>query len=157
MASRAIETRPDGLRTNLTLGSSTLQRHVRALLVSPDTEARKALLRVLESLAVDVITCSTRAQAEEVLSRRVFEIVFCDEHLPDGSYGDLIHANHCEYKIPRVAVVTRTGEWDFFFAAMSRGAFDVIRFPWHATDLEMTIIRALRAEDHPPLSRVAVG
>jgi DNA-binding NtrC family response regulator len=128
-------------------GISTLQRHVHALVISPRLELRKALLQVLESLSADVISCSSRAQAEEVLSHQSFEVVFCDEHLPDGSYADLIHADHCEHKIPRVIVATRVGEWELYLEAMRKGAFDVVRAPWHATDVEMTVIRALHEEE----------
>ncbi len=124
---------------------STLQRHVHALVISPRLELRKALLQVLESLSADVI--SSRAQAEEVLSHQSFEVVFCDEHLPDGSYADLIHADHCEHKIPRVIVATRVGEWELYLEAMRKGAFDVVRAPWHATDVEMAVIRALHEEE----------
>jgi len=115
--------------------------------VSPRLEVRKPLVQVLESLSADVVTCSTRAQADEVLSHQSFEVVFCDEHLPDGSFADLIHAGHYERKIPRVIVATRVGEWEFYFEAMRKGAFDVVRCPWHATDVEMTVIRALHEEE----------
>lgn len=128
-------------------GAATLQRHVRALLVSPRIEVRKPLLRVLESISADVICCSTRAQADEVLCHQSFEVVFCDEHLADGSYADLIHACHYEGKIPRVVVATRIGEWEFYFDALRKGAFDVVRSPWYATDVEMTVIRALHEEE----------
>jgi len=66
MASQAIDTRSYSSRANLMVGSITLQRHVRVLLVSPDTEMRQPLLRTLESVSTDVIVCSNRAQAEEV-------------------------------------------------------------------------------------------
>jgi DNA-binding NtrC family response regulator len=125
---------------------STLQRHVHALVISPRLELRKALLHVLEALSADVICCSSRAQAEEVLSHQCFEVVFCDEHLPDGSYADLIRADHCEHKIPRVIVATRVGEWELYLEATRKGAFDVFRAPWHPTDVEMTVIRALHEE-----------
>jgi len=126
---------------------ATLERTVRALVVSPRLEVRKPLVQVLESLSADVVTCSTCAQADEVLSHQSFEVVFCDEHLPDGSFADLIHAGHYERKIPRVIVATRVGEWEFYFEAMRKGAFDVVRCPWHATDVEMTVIRALHEEE----------
>jgi len=125
---------------------STLQRHVHTLVISPRLELRKALLQVLESLSADVVCCSSRAEAEEILSHQSFEVVFCDEHLPDGSYADLIHADHCEHKIPRVIVATRVGEWQLYREAMRKGAFDVVRAPWHASDVEMTVIRALHEE-----------
>jgi len=134
-----------GLRR--THGSATLQRTVHALVVSPKLEVRKPLLQVLESLSADVVACSTRAQAEEVLSHQSFEVVFCDEQLPDGSFADLIHSDHYEHRIPRVIVATRVGEWEFYFEAMRKGAFDVVRCPWHATDVEMTVIRALHEEE----------
>jgi DNA-binding NtrC family response regulator len=124
-----------------------LQRHVRALLVSSRLEVRKPLLQVLESLSTDVICCSTLGQAEEVLAARAFEVVFCDECLQNGSYSDLIHPNHFEHRIPRVIVATRVGEWELYLEALRKGAFDVVRSPWHTTDVEMTVIRALRDED----------
>ena len=125
----------------------TVQRHVRALVVSPRLEVRKPLLQVLESLSADVISCSGRAQADEVLSHQCFEVVFCDEYLSDGSYADLIHSSHFDHRIPRVVVVTRVGEWELYFEATRKGAFDVIRAPWHPIDVEMTIIRALHEEE----------
>lgn len=125
---------------------STLERHVHALVVSPHLEVRKPLLQVLESLGADVSACSSRAQAEEVLAHQRFEVVFCDEHLPDGSYADLIHADHFENQIPRVVVATRVGEWELYFEATRKGAFDVVRAPWYAADVEMTVIRALHEE-----------
>jgi len=115
--------------------TATLPRHVKALVVSPRMEVRKPLLQVLENLSADVISCSNLQQAEEVLAQQSFDIVFCDEHLPDGSYGDLIHADHFDHKIPRVIVATRVGEWELYFEAMRKGAFDVVRAPWYATDV----------------------
>jgi DNA-binding NtrC family response regulator len=83
-------------------------------------EVRRSLLRTLEALSADVVVCVTRAQAEEVLSTQTVEIVFCDEHLPDGSYFDLIHPSHCDHRIPRVVVTTRIGEWELYFAEFSK-------------------------------------
>lgn len=133
--------------TNPTQAIPMLERYVRALLVSARLEVRKPLLQVLESFSTDVVCCSTVAQAEEVLSGQVFEVVFCDEHLPDGSYADLIHPDHCEHRVPRVIVATRVGEWELYLEALRKGAFDVVRAPWHPTDVEMTVIRALREEE----------
>lgn len=126
---------------------ATLQRHVRALVVSPRLEVRKPLIQVLESLSADVISCSTKNQADEVLAEHSFDVVFCDEYLPDGNYADLIHADHSEHRLPRLIVATRVGEWELYFEALRKGAFDVVRAPWHATDVEMTVIRALHEEE----------
>jgi DNA-binding NtrC family response regulator len=103
-------------------------------------------MRTLDGLLTDVIVCSTETQAEEVLSKQTVDVVLCDEHLPDGLYDELIHANHWDHSIPRVVVTTRTGEWDLCFEAVTKGAFDVIRSPWYAADLEMGDIRAPQEE-----------
>jgi DNA-binding NtrC family response regulator len=150
------QVRPTAALINPPHDSPTSQRHIRALVVSPQLEVRKVLVRVLEALSTDVISCSTQLQAEEVLSLQSVEVVFCDENLPDGSYADLIHPNHWDHKIPRVIVATRTGEWEFYFEALRKGAFDVVRCPWYATDVEMSVIRALREEDQATSFRAAV-
>jgi DNA-binding NtrC family response regulator len=150
-----MESRTAGVLENSVQERVTLQRHVRALVVSPNIEVRRALLRRLEALSTDVIVCSTRAQAQEVLSRQTVDVVFCDERLPDGSYDELIHSNHWDHRIPRVVVTTRTGEWDLYFEAVTKGAFDVIRSPWYAADVEMAVIRALRQEGRLHSSRAS--
>jgi len=153
MPSVSIESRSAGVLDNPVHESAMLQRHVRALVVSPNIEVRRALLRTLEALSTDAIACSTQTQAEEVLSRQTVDLVFCDEHLPDGSYDQLIHPNHWDRRIPRVVVATRTGEWDLYFEAVTKGAFDVIRSPWYASDVEMAVIRAQREESQLAPSR----
>ena len=122
-------------------------RQVRSIVVSGELEMRKLLLRTLEGLGVDVVVCNRIADAEEFLLKLPVDLVFCDERLPDGAYTDLIHVHHSENCIPRVVVTTRHGEWDLYFHALAKGAFDVIRCPCNATDVEMTMIRALREGD----------
>lgn len=124
--------------------SAIFQRTVRALVVSPSLEVRQPLLRALNALSVDVIVCSTVAQAVEFLDHDTVDVVFCDEHLPDGRYCDLVRLDDSSAAHRRVVVTTRTGEWDLYFEAVGNGAFDVIRCPWHPTDVEMVILRALR-------------
>ena len=94
MPSISTESRPAGVLGNSAQVSAKLQRHVLALIVSPDIEVCRPLMRTLEGLSTDVIVCSTETQAEEVLSRQTVDVVFCDEDLPDGSYDELICANH---------------------------------------------------------------
>jgi DNA-binding NtrC family response regulator len=146
MLSISTESRPTGVPGNSVHESAKLQRHVLVLIVSPNIEVCRALRRTLDGLLTDLIVCSTETQAEEVLSKQTVDVVFCDEHLPDGSYDELIHAKHWDHRIPRVAVTTRTGEWDLCFEAVTKGAFDVIRSPWYAADLEMGVIRAPQEE-----------
>ena len=129
--------------------SPKVQGSHRVLVLTPNLEVRQPLLRTLDKLSADTVTCSTRTQAEELLSTQDFALIFCDEHLSDGSYQDLLHPHNSARKVPRIVVATRTGEWDLYFKALGKGAFDIIRAPWHATDIEMILIRAIREQDHP--------
>ena len=123
-----------------------VQPQIRSLVVSAELEIRRPLIRILGSLGADVVVCSLLREAEEILSRTSFNTVFCDEHLPDGVYSDLIDADHTGKGIPRVIVTTRFGDWDLYFQALAKGAFDVIRCPCNATDIEMTLIRVSRED-----------
>jgi DNA-binding NtrC family response regulator len=123
---------------------ATLQRTVRALLVTPHLEVRQPLLRTLNALSIDVVVCATVTQAQEVLRSNSIDVIFCDEHLSDGRYSDLVHSIRPDGAIPKVVVTTRTGEWELYFEAVGKGAFDVVRCPWHSTDVEMVVLRALR-------------
>jgi DNA-binding NtrC family response regulator len=107
-------------------------------------EIRRSLLRILEPLLLNVISCSALDQAKEVLSRQEVLLVFCDELLGDGSYRDLLLANKVRRGQLRVVVTARTGEWDEYLEAMRLGAFDAIRFPLHPTDIELVVLRAAR-------------
>ena len=54
----------------------TQQRQVRVLVASPQLEVRQVLIRTLDRLFADVISCSTRSQADEVLAGQEIDLVF---------------------------------------------------------------------------------
>jgi DNA-binding NtrC family response regulator len=136
-------TRVQAFRTDPILEAG-VQHQIRSLVVSSELENRRPLVRILGGLGADVVVCSRLTEAEEILSRTSFDAVFCDELLPDGPYSDLIHAEHLDARVPRIIVTSRHGEWDLYFQALAKGAFDVIRCPCHATDVEMILIRISR-------------
>jgi DNA-binding NtrC family response regulator len=134
--------------------ASPLQRGVRVLILSPYAEIRQSLRRTLEALSVDVTVCSNREQGEEVLSRQVFDLVFCDSDLPDGSYSDLIHSDHhWAHRTPRVTVIIRKGDRELHLDSLRKGAFAVLQWPGCVTDVELALLRAIREEDHITLFR----
>jgi two-component system C4-dicarboxylate transport response regulator DctD len=122
-------------------------RHVRALVVSSELEVRKPLLRSLQWLQVDAIVCADLREAEEALAEHCVDVVFCDDRLPDGSYSDLLGPSRSRSKALRIVVTTRTGDWELYFEALGKGAFDVIQSPCYPTHVEMTITRVLREEE----------
>jgi DNA-binding NtrC family response regulator len=127
---------------------SELQGQPTILVVSANLESRREVSKTLEALSVHVITCSTLAQAEQVLSLQRPNLIFCDERLPDGGYADLLDLKPASRISPPIVVLTRNGEWDLYMDATRRGAFDVIRSPWCPTDIELSVIRGVREEKH---------
>jgi len=116
------------------------------LVVSADIDHRRALEQVFAPLSLSVISCSALEQAAEVLSRQTVNLVFCDDSLADGSYRDLLTNALAGRKMPRFVVTMRTGEWEEYLEAKRSGAFDVLRRPWHPTDVEMVFLRAIHED-----------
>ena len=92
-----------------------------------------------------------------MLSTQTVEIIFCDEHQPDGAYCDLIYPSHGDHMIPRVVGHYANRRVGSLFPGHDQGSLDVIRAPWYATDVELAVIRALREEDQPFTLRAAVA
>lgn len=132
-----------------------MPRQCDVLLVSTSIEDQKTVLGVLSGLANNVFSCSTLAEAEEVILRQTIDLVFCDEHLPDGPFRDLLSLSRSRQKTLCVVVTTHIGEWNEYLEAMQLGAFDVIPFPLRATDVEWTFIRAMRGEEQKAASATA--
>ena len=80
----------------------------------------------------------------EVLSRQPIALVFCDRRLPDGSYRDLLeHAGSWRHA-SRVVVTSEAGDSVDQGEAAECGASGIVRFLFHATDVELLILRAAR-------------
>jgi len=116
------------------------------LVASSNMEDRTSLLRILESLSLNVISCSALGQVRQILSRQHVPLLFCDEHLSDGCCRELLSAIRAGGKASLVVVTLRAGEWDEYLAVMRLGAFEALRCPLHPTDVELVVLRAMREE-----------
>jgi DNA-binding NtrC family response regulator len=122
------------------------RQETRVMIVSDNLEHRRPINKILEALSIDVTCCSNVAQTEQVLALQRPNLIFCEERLPDGGYVDVL--NLSARISGETVVLTRTGDWDLYMEATRRGAFDVIRGPWCATDIELILIRAIREQKH---------
>jgi DNA-binding NtrC family response regulator len=84
-----------------------------------------------------------------------FALVFCDEHLPDASYLDVLTAVRARQGTARVVVISRVGEWEEYVQASQLGAVDVIRCPLQPTDVELSIIHAMHDEESRASQRMS--
>jgi DNA-binding NtrC family response regulator len=136
---------------------SNLEKHRMILIVSACLEDRRTLVRIFEELNLNVLICSSLAHATEALDHHAVALIFCDEKLPDGTYRDLLAQRNLGRKIPPVVLAMRDGDWEGYLEAIRRGAFDAIRRPFTPTDVELTLIHAVRVEDQGAAYHVAAG
>jgi DNA-binding NarL/FixJ family response regulator len=115
------------------------------LIVSSRTEHLRVLIRVLDATpaSAGVFTAFSWRQAQHTLSRRSVAVVLCDDSLPDGSYRDVMLSVRAGQKRPNFVVLLRWGEWSERADAFELGAFDVLRYPFEAGEVERAVQLAL--------------
>jgi DNA-binding NtrC family response regulator len=116
------------------------------LVASANLEHRRSLVRILEELLLNVISVSTFEQAEEVLSRQHIALMFSDQQLPDGSFRELLNHAHSAGQPPHVVLTTEASDSVDPKEVAEYGVLGTVRYPFHATDVELQIIRASREE-----------
>lgn len=112
------------------------------LVASSNFEHRRSLIRILEELPLNVISVSTFQQAEEVLARQHISLLFSDQRLADGSYKELLSHTDSSWQTPRVVLTTEASDPVDLKEVADCGVMATLRYPFHATDVELQVIRA---------------
>jgi DNA-binding NtrC family response regulator len=132
-----------------------MQNACRALIVSPNPRAWQRMSAALETSGMDVICCSTVAEAREVLEHEPLPLVLCEEWLRDGTYNDLLGA--AKASDAHLVVVHGPGAFEdagFKTKALEQGAYAVIGSGADAVDIEWIATRAIHDDGR---FRAAVG
>jgi len=122
---------------------------------SSDLESRRALTTILNRGGVDPICTSTVREFRDIVAQENVSLVFCEGHLADGSFRDLLAA--CRPMKSKVRVVVTYTHWDEYLAAIRLGAFDVIAIPYRRTDVEWVVAQAQRDERERARRDLLVG
>ena len=121
--------------------------HWQVMIASSDFENRRKLAQILEFCGWEPICSRSVGQAREILSRGAVRLLFCEDSLHDGTYHDLLEAANSSPILVRVVVIVRNGagcDGDTRQEALQRGAFGVISPSFQSTDVEWTVMEALR-------------
>ena len=116
------------------------------VVVSSDLESRRHLSEILIEQEIDPICVSTLRDCHEAIAHNRVGLIFCEPHVSDGTYQDLLSAYRLMDQKPRVVVTSRGADWEEFKEAMRWGAFDVISAPCRPTDVEWMVIQARRED-----------
>lgn len=120
------------------------------LVASADLENRRRLTEILTKLGLDPVCASTLRECHDIFAQTQVGLIFCDPHLADGSYEELLSKYAPGGPKPRVVLTSSTADWEEFRKATRLGAFDVIAVPCRPTDVEWMVIQARRDEQRRP-------
>src|ERR1044072_3257767 len=114
------------------------------LVVDDESTITDALQLLLSDNGYDVIVASTAKEAETLLARRWFDLVFLDLRLPDADGIDLL--DQIKHAAPEVEVVLMTahGSLEITIEAIKRGAFYYIEKPFAFEQVLVLAERALQ-------------
>jgi|SRR5438270_12345218 len=127
-------------------GAMQSNRHI--LIVSSRIENKNTLLSTLDGLPVSTFTVAKIEHAFEVLLSSPIDLVFCEEHVTDGSYRELLSAVHARDKMTPFVLILCTGKWEECLEAVRLGATEVLRCPLEPTDINLTLVRAMRDKEY---------
>ena len=119
-----------------------MQSQPQVLVVTSDPDRSRVLSSLLVACGLEFVAKSSIREASVFLAQSSVPLVFCENELPDGGFGDLLQAIS-PARIPLV-VASRIADTRLYIEAMSRGAFDFIAPPFHRHEVERIISNALR-------------
>jgi DNA-binding NtrC family response regulator len=110
------------------------------LVIASDPETRKALSSILQTEGLKPVQASQLSEGRELLQSQTVGMVFCERHLADGSYLDLLPAAQTNKagNVP-VVVTSRLADWDEYLEALRHGAVDLIASPFKKSDVRSAL------------------
>jgi len=117
------------------------------LVIASDPETRKALSSILQTEGLRPVQASQLSEGRALLASQQVGMVFCERHLADGSYLDLLPAAQTNKSgnIP-VVVTSRLADWDEYLEALRHGAVDLIASPCKKSDVTSALAQVRRGK-----------
>jgi DNA-binding NtrC family response regulator len=113
------------------------------LVIASDPEIRKALSSILQTEGLKSVQASQLSEGRALLENRQVGMVFCERHLTDGTYLDLMPAAQTKAGNVPVVVTSRLADWDEYLEALRHGAVDLIASPCKKSDVTSALAQAL--------------
>ena len=117
------------------------------LVVSGEDTMRLHLGEALLLCGVAPSFSSSLEQAAPLVATGDFSFVLCQDTLPDGKYADLLAFQRAARSNVPLIVVSPTGDWPEYFAAVDLGAQDYLAYPLVPGELPRIVRTAL---EHGP-------
>jgi DNA-binding NtrC family response regulator len=117
----------------------------RILVISPDAAQRRVLNRICAASNWAASDVGNWRDAVFALSRFRFDVILCDDLLPDGGWKDVLSVVAPMPESPRVIVMCDNASAAQWSEVLNLGAFDLLNRPLDDAGVTQTVAAALRS------------
>ncbi|MBV9672336.1 MAG: sigma-54-dependent Fis family transcriptional regulator [Verrucomicrobia bacterium] len=114
----------------------------KVIVIDDEPLIRRSLELQLRNKRLTVVLCSTMAEAERLISKDSFDLMFVDVRLPDGDGSQLLYRMNSEPEKPLIVIMTGYGTIDSAMGYIREGAFDYIIKPFTASQIDVILKKA---------------
>ena len=116
---------------------------IRLLLACSDPETRELLANGLGDTEFETILAADFEESSRVLAQHLASMVFCEDRLPGGGFRRLLNEVKRSGTSTPVVILSRTGDWEEYLAALRLGAFDLVIPPYERVAIHTIAYNAL--------------
>jgi two-component system, NtrC family, response regulator AtoC len=114
----------------------------KVVILDDEPIVRRSLELQLTRKKLTVSACSTIAEAEQVLAKESFDLMFVDVRLPDGDGTDLLARVSNRADKPMIVMMTGYGTVESAVSCIRAGAFDYIIKPFSSGQIDVILDKA---------------
>jgi DNA-binding NtrC family response regulator len=114
----------------------------RILAVGSDRASGQVIEHATQAWMFETRVCSSLREAENLLAKQEFALIFCEERFEGGTYRELLSVIRGSHRVPVVVMISDVEEESAFREAMELGAFGVLASPCSTKDVQWMVIRA---------------
>jgi len=122
-------------------GAVAQLRHV--LVAFSDQHDRETLRCILVECGLRPMPCSTLKEAQALLTSHAIGLAFCEDHLADGDYTDLLYDVRSSARPIPVVVCAPQLDLSLYLDAMELGVYDFMVRPYRKADVAWIVEGAL--------------
>ena len=119
------------------------------LIVCADPAQCQTAVEIVDRMGLRHVLCTSLTDARALIEHNVFQIVLCEDELPDCNLRTAIRVLSAFTGGVPIIVISHLAEWEAYLRALSAGAFDYIACPPEPIEAERILHLAL-AQNPPP-------
>ena len=113
------------------------------LMICSDSAHSDKASEIVRALDLQSVICSSLTDALALIGRQMFQLVLCDDDLPDCNLRTSLKVLLSATDGVPVIVLSHLADWDAYMTALSAGAFDYIACPPERVETERILRLAL--------------